>query len=209
MNPLTERQEEILRAAMAIVEEGGVQSLSFRKIAEAIGFSEPAIYRHFVNKDDLLVKMVVFSINLLLKIIDDQTGTDSDAVSIIEVIVEEWLDTLAREFPVTRIFYLPGMFVGDEPVVEEIVRTKVEVEERFREIIERGRLEGSIRSDLSDETLILLTAGPLHFLVHEWALTGKSYDLRQRWRSTWKELKGIIGPCAQEPAAADSEGSRT
>jgi AcrR family transcriptional regulator len=209
VSPLTVRQEEIIRAAMTIIEDRGAQSLSFRKIADAIGISEPAIYRHFVNKDDLLVKIVVYSITRLVSIISERSGETGETMTIIERIFEDWIDTLTREIPVTRIFYLPGMFINDERVVEEIVRTKVDVEKRFSTLIDRGRRDGSIRKDVSDETLKLLLGGPLQFLVHEWVLTGKNYDLRTRWSAAWKELKEILGPRVEETTAADSEGSRT
>ncbi|WP_146904865.1 TetR/AcrR family transcriptional regulator [Adhaeribacter aerolatus] len=49
-----EVREQILRAAWALVQEEGWQSLSIRKIADAIEYSVPVIYSHFENKDAIL-----------------------------------------------------------------------------------------------------------------------------------------------------------
>lgn len=46
----------ILDAAWQLVEKEGWQSLSIRKIAEAIEYSSPVIYDHFANKEAILLE---------------------------------------------------------------------------------------------------------------------------------------------------------
>ncbi len=46
----------ILRAAWQLVQDDGWQSLSIRKIADAIEYSVPVIYDHFENKDAILME---------------------------------------------------------------------------------------------------------------------------------------------------------
>ena len=50
----TARQIEIINAATELMNQGGIQQLTTKSLAEKIGFSEPAIYRHFKNKTDIL-----------------------------------------------------------------------------------------------------------------------------------------------------------
>jgi AcrR family transcriptional regulator len=54
--PLT--KERILRAAVELADEGGVESISMRKIAEELDVVPMALYRHVANKDELLDAMV-------------------------------------------------------------------------------------------------------------------------------------------------------
>jgi len=54
--PLT--KERILRAAVALADEGGVESLSMRRIAQELGVVPMALYRHVANKDEMLDGMV-------------------------------------------------------------------------------------------------------------------------------------------------------
>lgn len=56
--PLTERQREILERARELVEESGLANLTLKKVAERVGFSEPAIYRHFASKQELVLALV-------------------------------------------------------------------------------------------------------------------------------------------------------
>ena len=54
----TARQEELLDLALALTREVGLAGLTVRKLAERAGFTEAALYRHFHNKQALLLAMV-------------------------------------------------------------------------------------------------------------------------------------------------------
>jgi AcrR family transcriptional regulator len=54
--PLT--KERILRAAVALADEGGVESLSMRRLAQELGVVPMALYKHVANKDEMFDGMV-------------------------------------------------------------------------------------------------------------------------------------------------------
>jgi TetR/AcrR family transcriptional regulator len=51
--PRTARQEEIIDAAMALVREEGWPNLTVRRLAERLGVTDPALYRHFATKGEI------------------------------------------------------------------------------------------------------------------------------------------------------------
>ena len=53
----SERREEILGAALRLFSERGVMGVSTRDIAGKVGISQPALYAHFRNRDDLLAEL--------------------------------------------------------------------------------------------------------------------------------------------------------
>jgi AcrR family transcriptional regulator len=56
-------RERVLAAAISFVDEHGLESLSMRKLGQALGVEAMSLYNHVANKDDLLDGMVdcVFS----------------------------------------------------------------------------------------------------------------------------------------------------
>jgi AcrR family transcriptional regulator len=50
--PLT--RERVLRAALALVDENGIESLTMRRLGEAVGVEAMSLYNHVANKVDLL-----------------------------------------------------------------------------------------------------------------------------------------------------------
>ncbi|MFM8819998.1 MAG: TetR/AcrR family transcriptional regulator [Phenylobacterium sp.] len=53
-----ERREEILDAAQNLFARQGVFGVSTREIAASLGLSQPALYTHFRNKEDILAELV-------------------------------------------------------------------------------------------------------------------------------------------------------
>jgi AcrR family transcriptional regulator len=79
-------RERVLRAAMALADESGVESLSMRKLAKELGVEAMSLYNHVANKDDILDGLV------------DMVFAEIDPPST-EV---EWRDAMRRRFRSTR-----------------------------------------------------------------------------------------------------------
>ncbi len=73
--PLT--RERVLNTAVALADQGGVEALSMRKLAQALDVVPMALYRHVANKDELLsglVDVVIGEIDPLLEGADWKTA---------------------------------------------------------------------------------------------------------------------------------------
>jgi AcrR family transcriptional regulator len=70
-------RERILQAAVALADQGGVESLSMRRIAQQLGVVPMALYKHVANKDELLdglVDVVIGEIDPPLQGVDWKTA---------------------------------------------------------------------------------------------------------------------------------------
>jgi AcrR family transcriptional regulator len=69
LTPLTEAlpdlRERIAAAAQELYLRDGIEGFSMRKVADLVGVSAPAIYRHFKNREELLDEIVVSGLKLL------------------------------------------------------------------------------------------------------------------------------------------------
>jgi AcrR family transcriptional regulator len=77
-------RERVLNAAVAFADERGIESLSMRKLGEALGVEAMSLYNHVANKDQLLDGMVdiVFSeVGLPAGDVDWKTAMRRRAVS--------------------------------------------------------------------------------------------------------------------------------
>ncbi len=57
-SPAPLSRERLLQAAIRLANEGGIEALSMRKLAQALGVKAMSLYNHVANKDDLLDGMV-------------------------------------------------------------------------------------------------------------------------------------------------------
>jgi len=49
-----DRRDALLDAALALVAEGDIESVSMEAVAERAGVSRPLVYKHFANRSELL-----------------------------------------------------------------------------------------------------------------------------------------------------------
>lgn len=60
-------RERILRAALTLADEGGIASLSMRRLGQELGVEAMSLYNHVANKDDIqegIVEMVLTEIEM-------------------------------------------------------------------------------------------------------------------------------------------------
>ena len=63
MEKYTSRQIEIMEAATARIDKHGIQNLTIKNLAADIGLSEPALYRHFKGKNEILLSLLNYFIS--------------------------------------------------------------------------------------------------------------------------------------------------
>ena len=55
---MTPRQKEIVEKAIEIIVEDGFKALTVKNLSEKMGFSEPALYRHFKGKNAVILAIL-------------------------------------------------------------------------------------------------------------------------------------------------------
>jgi AcrR family transcriptional regulator len=82
-------RERIVRAGIGLADAGGVESLSMRKLGQALGVEAMSLYHHVANKEDLLDGMVdvVFGEIELPTDVDWKTAMRARAMSARDVLV--------------------------------------------------------------------------------------------------------------------------
>src|SRR5664279_1969393 len=85
--PLT--RERVLGAALKLADQGGIESLSMRKLGHELGVEAMAMYYHFANKDEVLdgiVDLVFSEIDLPAGGADWRTAMRQRALSVRDVL---------------------------------------------------------------------------------------------------------------------------
>ena len=91
-------KERVLRAAVTLADEGGIASLSMRKLGQQLGVEAMSLYNHVANKEDILdgiVDLVVSEIELPSLEVHWKAAMRARAVSAHEVLLRHpWAATL-------------------------------------------------------------------------------------------------------------------
>jgi AcrR family transcriptional regulator len=169
------RKAQILGAALKIIHEEGIHLLTLRKIADAVGVSEAALFRHYRNKEDIvgsLANMIFDKNQLFLK--------GENQWKALENMLTKQLETFQNNPMYASVL-----------CQEDIFREYPSVKERFdlhrsyhalliRQLVEEGQREGSFDEEVDGGAFALLLMGSIRLTVLEWRHANFSFDLRER-----------------------------
>ncbi len=99
------RREEILRAALSIVEQQGLDNLNTNAIATVIQLVPSAIYRHFKNKEDLIAALIDFIGERLQQNLQQAAMQEGTALARLKNLFELHVNLLQEEPAIPRILY--------------------------------------------------------------------------------------------------------
>src|ERR1700690_819560 len=83
-------RERVLEAAIKLADQGGLESLSMRKLGQEFGVEAMALYYHFANKDEVIdgiVDIVFSEIELPTDGVDWKTAMRQRAISMRDVLL--------------------------------------------------------------------------------------------------------------------------
>jgi AcrR family transcriptional regulator len=104
-----EVRSSILTTAWQMVKEEGWQSLSIRKIADAIEYSVPVIYDHFTSKEAIMWEFAKEGFQLLAKKVHKAKDKSNDPVEQLKAIADAYWNFACRNKEHYQLMYGMGM----------------------------------------------------------------------------------------------------
>jgi AcrR family transcriptional regulator len=104
-----EVRSKILTTAWQMVKEDGWQSVSIRKIADAIEYSAPVIYDHFENKEAILLEFGKEAFRLLSKKIQQAKEKSGDPADQLKAIADAYWNFALRNKEYYKLMFGLGM----------------------------------------------------------------------------------------------------
>jgi AcrR family transcriptional regulator len=105
--------KNILDAAMSIVKNEGIESLTIRKIADFIEYTPPIIYSYFLNKDAVLIELTKIGYNVLNSNIQKELMLVSDPKKRMEAMLMTYLTFGMEENELYQLMYTIGTGIED------------------------------------------------------------------------------------------------
>jgi AcrR family transcriptional regulator len=156
----TPRQEEIIDRTLELVREGGLGGLTTRKIAERVGFTEAALFRHYPSKQALLLGLMDRLEDMLVSAVRVIAGDDTvNAAERLERIIRHHT-RVVREHDSLPIMLLAEASASGDPVLVDRMRVIFNSYLSFLVGVSReGQEKGEVTSELRPDCLAILLLG--------------------------------------------------
>lgn len=184
---LTERQRQIVDKAIRLLADRGIQHLTIRNLAGAMGVTEPAIYRHFTGKQAILSAILDFFASLSDGVLHHlAAATESDELARIGLFVADRYRHLAAYPPLAKVMFSEEFFQDDPELAARVLEVMHAHGTVISGLIAAGQAAGRIRSDIEARTMFRLIMGPVRLLIKQWGLSGFAFDLRREGEILWR-----------------------
>lgn len=188
----TARQIQIINAATELINQGGIQQLTTKALAEKMGFSEPAIYRHFKNKTDILSSLLnYFGMGLKTKM-TELIQIEAKGIEKLKQIIDFQFEHFSNHPAIVMVIFAETSFQYEEKLSIAVHHILTNKKERVVRIIQQGQKDGSIRSDVDQNQLASVFMGSMRFTILQWRLNNYSNDLKREGESLWATLEKLI-----------------
>ena len=186
---LTKRQKEIIDTALSLTARGGIQNLTIRNLAENLDITEPAIYRHFKNKSEIVKTMIKnFEVAGNQKI----ASVSNEGIAGVEKFVKSRFALVSNNPPLAKVLFSEELFM-DEPEYGELLMNMMHKhKDSLKVMLLKAQQDGDIRNDIEFDMLFRLIMGPVRLLIKQWGLSGSSFDLIEKGDLLWESLKKTL-----------------
>jgi TetR/AcrR family transcriptional regulator, fatty acid metabolism regulator protein len=187
---LTHRQEEILFAAIDIIAERGIQGLTTKNLAKKLNFTEPAIYRHFQGKQEILITILNYFSSRFNELLDKVEH--DNPLQAIEMKMKMMIEHLSDKPAVVAVIFSEEIFQNNP----ELIRMTHELFDknlsRIGILLAKGQKMGIVRTDVAVEKLMYIILGSIRMLMTHWRFSNYSFDLKKEGFEIIENLTTII-----------------
>jgi AcrR family transcriptional regulator len=188
------RREEIILAALTLVANQGVKSMTVERISSMVGIVPSAIYRHFTNKAEILEAVIGL---IFERMRNNATQANKENINSLYAIRK----LLMRQVQLIMEFSAIPQILFSEEVYKENPVLKAKLHQMISnflsalsKIVERGQQEGQIRTDMESRSIAIMFMGlfqPPAFLYH---LSDGKFDIVRQVDMAWKMFSKAIQP---------------
>ena len=174
----TNRQIEIIEAAGKLLMSKGVKGLTTKNLSIELGFSESALYRHFRNKEDIVVLLINYlesNIKERLQPIYENTNLTSSE-KLLSIFNSQF--TFFQQNPHFIIAILSeGLFNETDKINSSILKIINYKLQLLSSIIDEGKIEGILKTALTTEEMVHIIIGSFRMMMLKWKFSGFQLDL--------------------------------
>ena len=163
--PTEERQEEIIKAAVELAGEHGVDNVTTQDMANAVGITQGAIFRHFPTKNMIWLAVVHWVRGRLMSVVDMAASQGSNPVDSLEKMFYAHLG-FVEKFPAIPKLIFTDQLLKKNPKIQQLIREILAgYEEKVQSFLNQAKAQQLVRADLDERSAAIMFTGLIQGLV--------------------------------------------
>jgi AcrR family transcriptional regulator len=189
---LSKRQIEIIEAATILIGEKGIQNLTTKNLAAQMGFSEPALYRHFKGKTEILKCVLIYYKEKMGEGLRKVFQSDLSGLEKVKGMIDFQFGHFSKYPAVVMVIFAETSFQYDSILSKVVSEIMVQKRTVVGKMILSGQEDGTIRNDIEANQLATVVMGSMRFTLLGWRLSDFSSDLIKEGNKLWGTIELLM-----------------
>jgi AcrR family transcriptional regulator len=173
----SKRQQEIIESAGKLLMEKGIKGFTTKNLAKEMDFSESALYRHFNNKEDILVLLLDYlgyNIKERLDVISENNTTSEEKL---KKIFNSQFQFFNQNPHFVVAVLSEGLFDESEKInqsIMKIINYKMQI---INTIIDDGKENNEFTNAIETQQIVHIIIGSFRLMMLKWKFSKFEIDL--------------------------------
>jgi len=173
----TNRQKEIIDAAIRLISERGIQSLTIKNLAAKLDLTEGAIYRHFRSKDEIIRGIVRYLDAIRIQAAERISSINGGTPEKLRQFFLCCLSRFAQKPELASVVFAEEIFRFSSDLSRQVYSIMLATQQIVRDILIQGKQNKEVNDKLDDYYGSMLITGAMRLLVTQWRMSGFEFDL--------------------------------
>ena len=183
-----QRQREIVATVLALARERGPDAITTQAIADRMGLTQGAVFRHFPDKQAIWLAVFAWVRESLGAAIAAAMAKADSPLARIERAFLAHVGFIAANPGVPRVMFHEMQYPGDSPVRAEVRAMISAYRQRLTLLFTEAKAAGELPRDLDATLAPVSFIGAVQGLVMEASLAGDEAGMARRARKLWPLL---------------------
>ncbi|MBE3666465.1 nucleoid occlusion factor SlmA [Vibrio navarrensis] len=187
------RREEILQALAQMLESTeGASRITTAKLAQQVGVSEAALYRHFPSKARMFEGLIEFIEEALMSRINRILDEEKDTLERIRLVIHLILAFAERNPGLTRILSGHALMFENERLRDRINQLFERIETQLRQILRERKLREGKSFPVEEKILAAQLLGQVEGSLNRFVRSDFRYQPTENFEEYWALLSAQI-----------------
>jgi AcrR family transcriptional regulator len=160
-----ERREEIIRVTLELAARQGVDDVTTQDMAQAMGVTQGAVFRHFPSKDAIWLAVMQWVRERLMSVLGQAAAAGSDPLDALQRMFFAHIDFIAGHPAIPRVLMSEHLHGRSAALRKLVTGVMLAYEEKIAGLLQAAQSQGLARADLDTRAAATLYIGMIQGLV--------------------------------------------
>ena len=192
MDKASKRQQEIIESAGKLLMEKGIKGLTTKNLAQEMEFSESALYRHFKNKEDIILLLIRFlSENINLRFETILKAENNAEEKFLALFLSQF--QFFKKNPHFIVIVLSDGLMDNSEDIKKSIKKLIETNfSALKKIMTDGQESKLFNQEMEADSLVHFAMGTFRLQMLQWKLSNFNFDIEIKGMKTMTDLLTLL-----------------